>query len=55
MWAKPAVQRNVTQLSNDGVQFVGPDNGWLSCRQTGAGRMAEPLEIAARIETLLGG
>lgn len=55
MWSKPSVQRNVQRLSDDGVHFVGPDSGWLSCRQTGAGRMAEPQEIASRIETLLGG
>lgn len=53
MWEKPAVQRNVAQLKDDGVQFVGPDEGWLSCREKGAGRMAEPAEIAATIEKLL--
>jgi len=49
MWSKPAVQRNVRQLVEDGVQVVGPGTGWLSCRQQGAGRMAEPDEIAAAI------
>ena len=24
MWAKPAVQRNVAQLTGDGVQMIGP-------------------------------
>jgi phosphopantothenoylcysteine decarboxylase/phosphopantothenate--cysteine ligase len=54
MWAKPAVQRNVAQLRADGVEFVDPGEGWLSCRQTGAGRMAEPDAIRAAIEKLLG-
>jgi phosphopantothenoylcysteine decarboxylase/phosphopantothenate--cysteine ligase len=47
MWAKPAVQRNVAQLRADGVEIIDPDEGWLSCRQSGAGRMAEPEKILA--------
>jgi phosphopantothenoylcysteine decarboxylase/phosphopantothenate--cysteine ligase len=54
MWEKPAVQRNVKQLADDGFHFVGPNEGWLSCRVTGKGRMAEPTEIAAEIRKLLG-
>ena len=42
MWEKPAVQRNVEQLRRDGVRFVDPEEGWLSCRQKGVGRMAGP-------------
>lgn len=53
MWAHPAVQRNVTQLRADGIHFVEPGSGWLSCRQVGAGRMAEPAEIQAAIGNLL--
>lgn len=53
MWSKPAVQRNVEQLRSDGFHFVGPDEGWQSCRERGVGRMAEPAEIAAAIRTLL--
>ena len=53
MWAKPAVQRNVSQLRADGVHFVEPGQGWLSCGAIGPGRMAEPEEILARIQTLL--
>ena len=53
MWAKPAVQRNVARLSEDGVRFVGPGSGWLSCRQHGAGRMAEPDEIREAIQRLM--
>ena len=54
MWEKAAVQRNVTQIRADGVHFVDPSSGWLSCRQVGAGRMAEPEVILAAIEKLLG-
>ena len=53
MWEKPAVQRNVAQLRSDGVRIIDPAAGWLSCRQTGAGRMVEPEEILAVIEELL--
>jgi phosphopantothenoylcysteine decarboxylase len=53
MWAKPAVQRNIAQLRDDGVHFAEPGAGWLSCRVQGAGRMAEPTEIQERIASLL--
>jgi phosphopantothenoylcysteine decarboxylase/phosphopantothenate--cysteine ligase len=53
MWEKSAVQRNVAQLRADGVQFVEPGSGWLSCRQVGAGRMAEPDQIFEAIRGLL--
>jgi phosphopantothenoylcysteine decarboxylase/phosphopantothenate--cysteine ligase len=49
MWEKAAVQRNVEQLRADGVQFVDPGSGWLSCRQVGTGRMAEPEQVLAAI------
>ncbi|MEX1230561.1 MAG: phosphopantothenoylcysteine decarboxylase [Planctomycetaceae bacterium] len=53
MWAKPSVQRNVQQLRDDGVLFVEPGSGWLSCGQVGVGRMAEPTDILQRIGELL--
>lgn len=53
MWSKAAVQRNVSQLQTDGVELIGPDSGWLSCRDVGAGRMSSPEEIWARIQELL--
>jgi phosphopantothenoylcysteine decarboxylase len=55
MWAKPAVQRNVDVLANDGYHIVGPEEGWLSCGQIGAGRMADPLLILRVMERLLSG
>ncbi|MEX2316828.1 MAG: flavoprotein [Pirellulales bacterium] len=54
MWQKPSVQRNVTTLRSDGCHFVDPQEGWQSCRRTGMGRMAEPAEIQATIDRLLG-
>lgn len=53
MWAKRAVQRNVATLRSDGVQIIDPEEGWLSCRQVGAGRMAAPEKILAAIEERL--
>ena len=53
MWHKPAVQRNIAQLREDGVHFVEPGTGWLSCGEVGTGRMAEPQEILERIRQLL--
>ena len=53
MWAKPAVQRNVRRIEDDGVTIIPPGSGWLSCRQQGAGRMAEPEAILAVIEGIL--
>jgi len=54
MWEKPAVQRNLAQLGGDGVILVGPEDGWLSCRKRGMGRMADPEAIYAEIQRLLG-
>jgi phosphopantothenoylcysteine decarboxylase len=53
MWAKAAVQRNVSQCRADGFHLVGPGSGWLSCRDQGAGRMAEPEDLLAAINELL--
>jgi phosphopantothenoylcysteine decarboxylase/phosphopantothenate--cysteine ligase len=53
MWEKAAVQRNVDQLRSDGIHFVDPEEGWLSCRRRGVGRMAAPEKIAEAIGQLL--
>ena len=45
MWSHPATQRNVQILQQDGVKILEPDNGWLSCRQTGTGRLKDIDEI----------
>lgn len=54
MWAKRAVQRNVEQLRADGAVIIDPEEGWLSCRQQGAGRMASPERIREVIAQTLG-
>ncbi|MEX0277659.1 MAG: bifunctional phosphopantothenoylcysteine decarboxylase/phosphopantothenate--cysteine ligase CoaBC [Ruegeria sp.] len=53
MWDHPATQRNLAQLTADGVRFVGPNEGDMACGEYGPGRMSEPLEIVAAIEAQL--
>lgn len=55
MWEHAATQRNLATLQGDGVLVVGPNDGDMACGEYGPGRMAEPLEIVAGIETALGG
>ncbi len=53
MWAAKATQRNIAQLSADGVRVIGPTGGEMAERgEAGIGRMAEPLEIAAAVEPI---
>ncbi|MEP3632282.1 MAG: bifunctional phosphopantothenoylcysteine decarboxylase/phosphopantothenate--cysteine ligase CoaBC [Shimia thalassica] len=53
MWDHPATRRNVSTLRGDGIMFVGPNEGDMACGEYGPGRMSEPLEIVAAIETAL--
>ncbi len=56
MWEKPAVQRNVARLREDGIILIDPKEGRLSCGTSGPGRMAEPetifQAIAERLEVV---
>ena len=53
MWHHPATQRNVTQLTADGCEFMGPADGDLACGYQGSGRLASVEEILAKISDLL--
>jgi phosphopantothenoylcysteine decarboxylase/phosphopantothenate--cysteine ligase len=53
MWTHAATQRNIARLKDDGILFVGPNEGDMACGEYGPGRMAEPLEIVAAIEKVL--
>jgi phosphopantothenoylcysteine decarboxylase/phosphopantothenate--cysteine ligase len=54
MWSNAATRRNVAQLERDGIAMIGPNVGEMAeAHEAGAGRMAEPLEIAALVEKLL--
>ncbi len=55
MWAHPATQRNRATLIADGIAVVGPAEGEMAeAGEAGIGRMAEPMEIVAAVESLLG-
>ena len=54
MWAHPATQASATLLTERGVELIGPEEGELAEGETGLGRMAEPEEIFARCQVLLG-
>lgn len=49
MWSHAATQANATLLRDRGAQMIGPDSGSQACGDTGAGRMAEPVAIAAAV------
>ncbi|WP_424987626.1 bifunctional phosphopantothenoylcysteine decarboxylase/phosphopantothenate--cysteine ligase CoaBC [Microbulbifer sp. S227A] len=53
MWEHPATRRNHARLIADGIRCVGPNEGSMACGEFGPGRMAEPMEIVAAIETAL--
>ena len=54
MWSHPATQRNVAQLKIDGVSFIGPASGEMAeSGEAGIGRLSEPLDIVAEIESQL--
>lgn len=54
MWGHAATQANLAVLRQRGVRFVGPNEGDMACGEYGPGRMAEPLEIVAAIESYFG-
>jgi phosphopantothenoylcysteine decarboxylase / phosphopantothenate---cysteine ligase len=46
MWGHPITQQNVRRLAAlPTVTVVGPGDGFLACRWTGPGRLAEPADI----------
>ena len=49
MWLHPATQENVRTLKKRGAEFIGPDDGMLSCGYEGVGRLWPVEKIAARV------
>ena len=49
MWANPIARRNVQTLKDAGYGFIGPEEGWLACRNVGAGRLSDPATIVAAV------
>lgn len=52
MWQHPATQRNLTQLKEDGIQFIDPAEGDLACGYQGTGRLAELEDILSAVSKL---
>ncbi|GEL04193.1 bifunctional phosphopantothenoylcysteine decarboxylase/phosphopantothenate--cysteine ligase CoaBC [Rummeliibacillus stabekisii] len=51
MYDHPAVKRNVETLTQDGYQWIEPDEGYLACGYVGKGRLEEPEKIVALVES----
>jgi len=47
MWLHPATQENAAKLKSRGAEFIGPEEGLLSCGYEGLGRLW-PVEQVAR-------
>ncbi len=53
MWDHPACVENVAKLKNWGYTFIGPEAGWLACRNVGMGRLSEPKQIIDEVVAML--
>jgi phosphopantothenoylcysteine decarboxylase len=53
MWLHMATQANVATLKKRGAEFIGPDDGMLSCGYEGIGRLWPVEKIAERALKLL--
>ncbi|HEY2460561.1 MAG TPA: bifunctional phosphopantothenoylcysteine decarboxylase/phosphopantothenate--cysteine ligase CoaBC [Candidatus Acidoferrum sp.] len=53
MWNHPATQENIRMLQGRGVTIVSPDEGYLACGMTGAGRLAGQDAIVAAVREVL--
>ncbi|MGA7917222.1 MAG: bifunctional phosphopantothenoylcysteine decarboxylase/phosphopantothenate--cysteine ligase CoaBC [Candidatus Acidiferrales bacterium] len=54
MWEHPATRENLAALRARGVHVVEPDEGYLACGMTGAGRLAATESIAKKVCEVLG-
>ena len=53
MWLHPATQQNVATLKSRGTEFIGPEEGLLSCGYEGLGRFWPVDKVAQRALELL--
>ena len=53
MWLHPATQQNVVALTGRDVEFIGPEDGLLSCGYEGIGRLWPVDQIVQRVSALL--
>src|SRR3954462_376177 len=54
MWLHPATQQNVATLKSRGLEFIGPEEGLLSCGYEGIGRLWPVDQVAERAMKLVG-
>jgi phosphopantothenoylcysteine decarboxylase/phosphopantothenate--cysteine ligase len=54
MWEHPATQENLATLRARGAHVVDPDEGYLACGMTGAGRLAATESIVQKVCAVLG-
>jgi phosphopantothenoylcysteine decarboxylase / phosphopantothenate---cysteine ligase len=54
MWEHAATQENIATLRARGVHVVAPEEGYLACGMTGAGRLAGTEAIAETVRAVLG-
>src|SRR5206468_853199 len=53
MWDHPIAQENYAKLASLGYRFIGPETGWLACRNVGAGRLSDPQKIIDEVTRML--
>ena len=53
MWLHPATQQNAAALKSRGAEFIGPEEGLLSCGYEGLGRLWPVEKVAERALALL--
>ena len=54
MWENAATQENLKTLRGRGMRVLEPDEGYLACGMTGAGRLASVQSIAQAVYNVLG-
>lgn len=53
MWDHPIAQENFARLARLGYRFIGPESGWLACRNVGSGRLSDPAKIVEELTRML--
>ena len=53
MWDNPITKANVEKLTSLGYRLIGPESGWLACRNVGTGRLSEPQTIVEEVTRML--
>ncbi|HEX3355372.1 MAG TPA: flavoprotein [Tepidisphaeraceae bacterium] len=55
MWENAITKENVAKLIKLGYRFIGPEDGWLACRNVGPGRLSEPQKIVEQVTQIVTG